>query len=126
MRVMVVEDATSVRQRMVANFGRAEGVEAVAEAATGEEALALLDEFAPDLMTLDVMLPGMSGLDVLEKLRQRDLPVKVVVVTNYPYPAFRKKCLELGAAAFFAKTTDENKILDLVRNGGSPEACPES
>ena len=124
--MLVVEDAASVRQRMVANFGRADGVEAVAEAATGEEALALLDEFAPDLMTLDMMLPGMSGLDVLEELQKRDLPVKVVVVTNYPYPAFRKECLALGATEFFAKSMDENKILDLVRNGAPPEANPTS
>lgn len=117
MRVMVVEDAASVRQRMVAIFGRADGVEAVAEAATGEDALEMVDTFRPDLITLDLMLPGISGLDVLEELKEKNTSSKVVVLTNYPYPAFRKKCLAMGATHFFAKTVDPGQILDLVRNG---------
>ncbi len=125
MRVMVVEDAASVRQRMVAIFGRADGVDAVAEASTGEGALEMVDDFKPDLITLDLMLPGMSGLDVLEHLRERETKSKVVVLTNYPYPAFRKKCLAMGAAHFFAKTVDPGQILDLVRNDAEASAVGE-
>jgi len=121
MRVMVVEDAASVRQRMVAIFGRAEGVDAVAEAATGEDALEMVETFRPDLITLDLMLPGISGLDVLEELKGKNTSSKVVVLTNYPYPAFRKKCLAMGATHFFAKTVDPGQILDLIRNGGGEE-----
>ena len=123
MRVMVVEDAASVRQRMVAIFGRAEGVEAVAEASTGEDALEMVGDFKPDLITLDLMLPGMSGLDVLERLGETK--AKIVVLTNYPYPAFRKKCLAMGATHFFAKTVDPGQILDLVRNGAEASAVGE-
>jgi DNA-binding NarL/FixJ family response regulator len=117
MRVLVVDDASSVRQRIVAMLGQAAEVEAVYEAETGEEALVLLDRFAPDLMTLDLMLPGMGGLEVLEEVRRREAPVDVVVVTNYPYPAFKKKCLDLGANHFFPKNTGARQILELLRNG---------
>ncbi len=119
MRVLVVDDAASVRQRMAAAINRTEGIEAVAEAATGEEALVLLDEFKPNVMTLDMMLPGMSGLDLLEEIRERESDVKVVVFTNYPYPAFRRRCMELGAAQFFPKTTDVSRVLEALRNGVS-------
>ena len=126
MRVMVVEDAPSVRQRMVAIFGRADGVETVAEAASGEDALDMVDAFQPDLITLDLMLPGISGLDVLEELKNRNSTSKIVVLTNYPYPAFRKKCLAMGASHFFAKTVDPGQILDLVRNGSGQENQDDS
>jgi len=120
MRVLVVEDAASVRQRMVAIFGGAEGVDTVAEAASGEAALEMIEHFRPDLVTLDLMLPGISGLDVLDGIREKDQKPLVVVLTNYPYPAFRKKCLAMGASHFFAKTVDPSQILEIVRGELTP------
>jgi DNA-binding NarL/FixJ family response regulator len=121
MKVLVVDDATSVRQRLTASFKRAEGVTEVVEAETGEEALQVFDGLAPDLVTLDLMLPGMSGLEVLEEMHRRDPTVKIVVFTNYPYPAFRRRCLELGAFQFFGKSTEVDRILTLAREEGPSE-----
>jgi len=117
MRVMVVDDATSVRQRLVASFRRTEGIDEVTSADTGEKALALFGEFGPDLVVLDLMLPGMSGLEVLEEMRPRDPKVKIVIFTNYPYPAFRRKCMALGATQFFGKSTEVERILQVLREG---------
>ena len=119
MRVLVVDDAASVRQRLLARFRKAAGIEEVAEAATGEEALERLESFKPDLMTLDLMLPGMSGLEVLQETRKRDSEVKIVVFTNYPYPAFRRRCLALGADQFFGKSTDVERVLELMEEDGA-------
>lgn len=124
MRVMVVDDATPVRQRLIASFRKAPGIEAVAEAVSGEAALALVDEFRPDLVMLDLMLPGMSGIEVLEVLRQAHPSIKVAVFTNYPYPAFRRRCVELGAAHFFGKSTDVQTILKAVNPAGAPPPSP--
>ncbi len=124
MKVLVVEDAASVRQRLVAGFRKAEGVRSVAEAASGEEALPLLDEGAPDLVILDLMLPGMSGLEFLEAMRERRSTAKVIVLTNYPYPAFRRRCLELGASHFFGKSTDLARILEVAGELVSPSTAP--
>ena len=126
MRVLVVDDATSVRQRLLASFRKAKGIDQVAEAETGEEALELLGEFKPDLVTLDLMLPGMSGLEVLEEMRARDPAVKIVVFTNYPYPAFRRKCLALGANQFFGKSTEVERILEVIREDSATAAPAES
>lgn len=114
MRVMVVDDSTPVRQRLIAQFRQAPGVEAVSEAASGEAALASVDDFRPDLVILDLMLPDMSGIEVLEALKQRHPSVRVAVFTNYPYPAFRRRCLELGASHFLAKTTELEQVVELV------------
>jgi len=114
MRVMIVDDATTVRRRLASSFRKAPGIAAVAEATSGEAALDLIDEFRPDLLLLDIMLPGMSGIEVLEALDARRSTVQVAVFTNYPYPAFRSRCLELGATHFFGKTTDVARILEEV------------
>ena len=114
MRVMVVDDSTPVRQRLAAAFRKASGVEAVTEAPSGEDALAQLDGFRPDLVMLDLILPGMSGIEVLVALKERRPGVKVAVLTNYPNLAFRKRCMELGASHFFGKTTELDRILELV------------
>lgn len=114
MRVMVVDDSTPVRQRLAAAFRKAVGVETVKEAPSGEDALAQLDGFRPDLVILDLMLPGMNGIDVLVAIKERRPGVKVAVLTNYPNQTFRKRCLELGATHFFAKTAELDAILKLV------------
>ncbi|MHB1193633.1 MAG: response regulator transcription factor [Longimicrobiales bacterium] len=125
MRVMVVDDSTAVRQRLAAGFRKASGVEAVAEVSSGEAAMAQLDGFRPDLVMLDLMLPGMSGIEVLAALKERRPSVKVAVLTNYPNLAFRKRCLELGATHFFGKTTELGRILELVIEKGPAEAASD-
>ena len=114
MRVMVVDDSTPIRQRVLAEFRKAAGVSAVEEAASGEEALALVDEFEPDAVVLDLMLPGMTGIEVLEALKAGHPSTKVTVFTNYPYSPLRTRCLELGASHFFGKCTDIAQILASV------------
>ncbi len=123
MRVLVVDDATSVRQRLLASFRKADGVTEVAEAESGEDALELLEGFRPDLVTLDLMLPGLSGLETLEAMKEVDPDLKVVILTNYPYPAFRRKCLARGAFQFFGKSTEISRILELVGDAGDREAA---
>jgi len=124
MRVLVVDDSTPVRQRVLAAFRRAPGVTAVAEATTGESALTVADTFKPDAVVLDLMLPDMTGIEVLEALRERHPDAKVAVFTNYPYPAFRKRCLELGASHFFGKSTEVARMLSLVLGDAVDRPAP--
>ena len=114
MRVMVVDDSTPIRQRVLSELRKAAGVSAVQEAASGEEALALVDEFKPDAVVLDLMLPGMTGIEVLGALRAGHPATRVTVFTNYPYSPLRRRCLELGASHFFGKCTDMGQILASV------------
>lgn len=126
MNVLVIDDAMMVRQRLRAAFRKAEGIDQILEAGSGEEALELLRDFKADLITLDLMLPGMSGLETLEEIRKLDTEVKIVIFTNYPYPAFRRKCIALGATQFFGKSTEVERILEAVRADPSPLEKEES
>ena len=120
-RVLIVDDSTAVRQRLVARVNQIEEAEVVGEAGDASEALTLCESLRPDFMTLDLILPGESGVDILGRIKKLGAPPKVIVLTNYPYPAFRIRCLELGAEFFLNKATELDKIGEILGGGGSVE-----
>jgi DNA-binding NarL/FixJ family response regulator len=125
--VLIVDDSTAVRQRLVAILNQIAGVQVVGEATDADEALKLCQDLRPDVMTLDLVLPGESGVDVLEQVQQLDFPPQVIVLTNYPYPAFRKRCMELGAGFFLNKATEFDRIEGILSGVVAEEpAGPEA
>ena len=115
MKVLVVDDSSAVRQRIFATLKAEPLVEETFQARSGEEALDLLEEYRPDFITLDMMLPGISGIEFLAEMKDRGFAPTVVVLTNYPYPAFRRRCIELGAKHFLGKSTDLERIVEILR-----------
>ena len=120
MRVLIVDDSKIVcdgLQQMLINIA---DVEIVGQAHNGPDAIASISEANPDVVTLDIRLPGLSGIDVLKDIRAKKLPIRVIMLTNYPYPQYRKKCKELGADYFFDKVAEieeiPNVIEELARN----------
>ena len=99
-KVLVVDDEPTVRE-VVASYLRRDGHE-VAEAADGQRALDLLDEDPPDLVVLDMMLPGVNGLDILRRVRSTsDIPV--IMLTARAEESDRVAGLELGADDYVVK-----------------------
>lgn len=114
-RVLVVEDEAPLRELVVVTLGPAFSC---VEAASGEEALASLREEPADLVFLDVMLPGISGLDVLEQMREeealRDVPV--VVVSAWQSQSDVTRALELGADRFLPKPFQPEELASTARS----------
>lgn len=102
-RILVVDDVPDARQ-LLAKVLRYAGHEP-AVAASGQEALEQVRQISPDLVLLDVSMPGMSGFDVLEALRHEgalpDLPV--IMLTAISDAASRKRAMTLGARDYFVK-----------------------
>ncbi|CAN5802996.1 MAG: response regulator transcription factor [Acidimicrobiia bacterium] len=112
-RILVVDDEPRVRE-VVATYLLREGWE-VATAADGETARRQLDEFAPELMVLDVMLPGVSGTELLAEIRRRgDLPV--ILLTARTDEADRISGLELGADDYVVKPFSPRELVARVRS----------
>lgn len=82
---------------------RQEGFKHVYEARSGSEVLPMLREHQPDLMVLDLVLPGLDGLDVLARIQASDLRCRVVVFTSQDSMFYQDRCLRAGAAAYVAK-----------------------
>ena len=114
MKVLIVDDSKTVcngLQQMLSNIS---GVGIVGQAHNGRDAITSISELKPDVVILDIRLPDLSGIDVLVDIRAKNLSTRVIMLTNYPYPQYRKKCEELGADYFFDKVTEIEEIPVLI------------
>lgn len=101
-RVLLAEDNVPLRTLLRFAVASDERFDVVGEANDGIEALELLDEHDPDLLLLDLSMPVMDGLEVLEKLLHRTRPV-VAVLTGFDDPDLEQQVLQAGAAAYLTK-----------------------
>jgi len=114
MRVLIADDSEVLVQRLVVELTKVSGIEIVGQAGTVGETLEGIRTLKPEVVVLDIAMPGGSGIDVLQSLkRDRARPV-VIVLTNYGYPQYRKKCFELGARFFFDKSTEFEKVGEVL------------
>lgn len=121
-RVLVVDDEPQVV--WVVRFGlECEGYE-VFTASDGSEALAAVAEHHPQLMVLDVMMPGVDGWTVLERLREQpaDERPRVVMVTALASPQDKARAQELGASAYLVKPFDIDELIGMLDGLAAPVA----
>jgi DNA-binding NarL/FixJ family response regulator len=122
MRVLIADDSEIFVERLGAMLGKMSGVEIVGRPGTGAEATKAIRKLKPDVVILDICMPGGSGIDVLEGMKRDQLTPIVIVLTNHPYPQYSKKCLQSGAKFFFDKSTEFEKVGEVLRslNSGAP------
>ena len=123
----MVDDDPEVRKALVLAFGT---ICEVLEASTGEEALRILDSERPRLMLLDMVLPGMSGLEVLRASQAIVAAMSVIVLTAENDMVLAMQALDLGAVEYVTKPFDWDRLKDAVKrrmeavspevNGGPP------
>lgn len=109
-RVLVVDDSVTMRAFFGSIFDRARGIEVVGTAASAEEARRMIVQLRPNVMTLDIEMPGMNGLDYLEEV-MRDRPMPVIMLSSLTQKGAEAsfQALERGAIDCFPKPTSENR-----------------
>ncbi|MEU9716749.1 response regulator transcription factor [Streptomyces sp. NPDC047976] len=118
-RVLVADDEAMVRAGVRAILARDPHVEVVAEAGDGHEALALAGRHRPDVVLLDIQMPGLDGLTAVERFR-RELPaVGVIMLTTFGQDDHIARALEEGADGFLLKADDPRELLGGVRAVGA-------
>lgn len=105
-RVLVVDDSALVRELLVRVLSGDPGIEVVGTARDGTTALAAYAKLRPDVMTLDVEMPGLNGIDVLRRLRDELVSVVLLTSTGDRSCDVAIQCLTLGAFDFIAKPSD--------------------
>lgn len=120
LRVYIVDDSAAVRERLAGMLRELAGVEVAGEAADGDAAAAGVAATRPDVVLLDINLPGRNGLEVLRTIRNEPSPPRVYVLTNHPHPLYFKKCIDEGAEGFFDKTTEFHKAVETIRMLAAP------
>jgi two-component system response regulator EvgA len=114
MKALVIDDAPMVRTRVAALLREVSCEIEVREASDAREAFAAIDASCPDLVILDIHLPGTNGLQLLPRLTQLPRPPVIVVLTNDPSEQHRQQCLALGASHFLDKSVDIDRLVDVV------------
>jgi DNA-binding NarL/FixJ family response regulator len=114
MKVFIVDDSKIICKGLQQMLAGIADVEIVGYAHNGEDAILSISESNPDVVILDIRLPGLSGIDVLKDIRAKKLTSRVIMLTNYPYPQYRKKCEELGADYFFDKISEIEEIPNVI------------
>ena len=112
-RILIVDDSFYMRT-MLKNMLTDAGYEVVGEAANGAQAVEMAASTNPDLITLDVILPDNTGLDVLKSLRQIQPSAKVVMCSAVGQEVIVTEAIENGALAYIVKPFSEEKVLEIV------------
>ena len=113
-RVLIVDDSPIMRQMLVKIF-TGEGFEVIGEAADGVEALELFDRLGPDLVTLDIVMPKMRGIEVLEQIMAKKPEARVIMASSVSDARTVMHCLKMGAKQYIIKPYDEGKIMTAVK-----------
>jgi DNA-binding NarL/FixJ family response regulator len=109
-KVFIADDSLVVREHLVTMLDELPRIVIVGQAENVAEAINGILELRPDIVILDIRMPGGSGIDVLQTIKQDQPAPVVIVLTNYPYPAYRQKCLQAGADFFLDKSTEFDQI----------------
>ncbi|MFF3888681.1 response regulator [Streptomyces sp. NPDC001914] len=125
-RLVLVDDDPLVRAGLALMLGGAEDIEIVGEAADGAEVEELVDRTRPDVVLMDIRMPGVDGLTATERLRGRAEAPQVVVLTTFHADEQVLRALRAGAAGFVLKDTPPAEILSAVRRvaAGDPVLSP--
>ena len=116
LQAVIIDDSGVIRQRLVNLLVELPGVEVSGVATDGFEGLDAIQRLRPDVVILDIRMPGMGGIELLETLQADDKPSPtIIVLTNFPYPAYRKRCQELGARYFFDKSTEFAAAVEILQ-----------
>ncbi len=116
MKVYIADDSSEIRIRLSRMLKEIEGVEIIGEAVNGVSAIQDIRDLHPELIILDIRMPMINGLDVLKTLVDASYKPVIIVLTQYPYPQYREKCIELGADYFLEKSGEIEQVLTIVQN----------
>ncbi len=114
-RVLVVEDHNVVRQGLVALLKTVDGLEVVGEATDGVEAIAQFRERRPAITLIDLRLPRMSGVEVIERLRMEEPKARFIVLTTYDGDEDIYRALKAGAKAYLLKGMTTEELVAAIR-----------
>lgn len=108
-RLLIVDDAVIMRMR-IRDIAREAGWEIAGEATNGKEAVVRYQELGPDLVTLDIVMPTMDGVEALREIRRVDPQARVVMVSAVDQREKLTECIRLGAKDFIVKPFDKASL----------------
>jgi DNA-binding NarL/FixJ family response regulator len=122
-RVLIADDHVTVLEGLAAIIGRQPDMMVVAEAADGQEAVDLWTEHHPDVTLLDLRMPTLDGVGVIENIRKQDASARVIVLTTYDSDTEILRAIRAGTKAYLLKDARREELLECIRRVNRGETC---
>lgn len=127
-RLMIVDDHEMVRSGLVVFLETCDDIQLVGEAASGEEALGLCAELHPDVLIMDLVMPGMNGIEATRAIRDRFPHIQVIALTSFKEEELLHSALQAGAISYLLKNVSIDDLAGAIRNAyrGKSTLAPEA
>lgn len=120
-RIIIADDVVFFR-RTLKDILISEGFEVIAEASNGDEAVEMSKTHVPDIVLLDVVMPGKNGLETAREILRLKLPIKVVMCSSLGYEPIIKEAIKAGASAYILKPFDHTSVMEALNGLDKPNA----
>jgi len=114
-RILLAEDQAMVRGALSALLGLEPDIEVLGACADGESAWREVQRLAPDLLVTDIEMPGLTGLELAQRIRRHELPVKVVIVTTFARSGYLRRALDAGVSGYLLKDAPAEELAAALR-----------
>jgi two-component system response regulator DesR len=113
--VLLAEDQAMVRGALSALLGMESDIEVLGCAADGEMAWRELQRLKPDVLVTDIEMPGLTGLELAQRIQRHELPIKVIIVTTFARPGFLRRALDAGVSGYLLKDAPAENLAEALR-----------
>jgi len=114
-RVLLAEDQAMVRGALAALLRLEPDIDVVGSAADGEEAWRAVQQLKPDILVTDIEMPGVTGIELAQRVQRYELPSKVVIVTTFARAGFLRRALDAGVSGYLLKDAPAEQLADALR-----------
>ncbi|HEX6834872.1 MAG TPA: response regulator transcription factor [Rudaea sp.] len=114
-RVVLAEDQAMVRGALSALLRLESDLDVIGSAADGEQAWTLVQQQAPDVLVTDIEMPRLTGLELAQRIRDRGVACKVVILTTFARPGFLRRALDAGVGGYLLKDAPADQLAEALR-----------
>jgi len=114
-RVFLAEDQAMVRGALSALLSLESDIEVLGTAADGEAAWRELQRLKPDVLVTDIEMPGLTGLELAQRVQRHEWPIRVVILTTFARPGFLRRALDAGVCGYLLKDSPAEQLADAIR-----------
>ena len=115
-RILLAEDQALLRGALAALLALESDIDVVGSAADGEAAWRELQRLKPDVLVTDIEMPGLTGLELAQRIARHELPIKVVIVTTFARAGFLRRALDAGVRGYLLKDAPAEQLAEAIRN----------